>query len=97
VNPTYTGVVGLKQGNLDAFILEEALGLGQVQRSVVRRSVPGPALIPEEKERKKDRRVPVRQEGDLVSRHVERSKRELQRVSSQLTCAHLGTLGGLGG
>lgn len=36
----YTGVVGLQKSNLDALILKVALGLGQVQRSVVRRSVP---------------------------------------------------------
>jgi hypothetical protein len=41
----YTGVVGLKQGDLDAFILEITLGLGQVQGGVVRRGVPKPALI----------------------------------------------------
>jgi hypothetical protein len=45
VKQTYTGVVGLKQGNLDALILEIALGLGQVQRGVIRRGVPKPELI----------------------------------------------------
>jgi hypothetical protein len=42
---THAGVVGLKQGDLDAFVLEVALGLSQVKRSVIRRSVPGPVLI----------------------------------------------------
>lgn len=42
---THARVIGLKKGNLDAFILEVALGLGQVQGSVVRRSVPGSVLI----------------------------------------------------
>ena len=37
---SHTGVIGLEQGDFDAFILEEALGLGQVKRSVVWRSVP---------------------------------------------------------
>lgn len=37
--------------------------------------------------------VPVRQEGDLVSRHVGRSRRGLHIVSHQLACAYLGTLG----
>ena len=45
LSSAHAGVVGLKQGNLDAFILEVALGLGQVQRSVVRRSVPGFVLM----------------------------------------------------
>lgn len=37
---TYARVVGLDEGNLDAFFLEEALGLGEVKRGVVRRGVP---------------------------------------------------------
>jgi hypothetical protein len=37
---TYTRIIGLKQSNLDSLFLEVSLGLGQVQRGVVRRSVP---------------------------------------------------------
>ncbi len=37
---THAGVVRFKQGNFDALILEEALGLSQVKRSVVRRGLP---------------------------------------------------------
>jgi len=34
------GVIGLEEGNLDAFILEVATGLGEVQGGVVRGRVP---------------------------------------------------------
>jgi hypothetical protein len=37
---TYTRIIWLKQSNLDSLFLEVSLGLGQVQRGVVRRSVP---------------------------------------------------------
>lgn len=33
-------VVGLKQSHLEAFFVEETLGLSQIQRGVVRRCVP---------------------------------------------------------
>ena len=33
-------VIGLKQSNLEALFVEEPLGLSQIQRGVVRRSVP---------------------------------------------------------
>lgn len=33
-------VIGLQQGDLDAFFIEEALGLREVQGGVVRRRVP---------------------------------------------------------
>lgn len=33
-------VIGLQQGDLDAFFVEEALGLREVQGGVVRRRVP---------------------------------------------------------
>lgn len=38
--PSYTWVIWLHNGNLDALFLEEALGLSQVQRCMVWRSVP---------------------------------------------------------
>jgi len=41
---TYAGIIRFQQGNLDALILEISFGLCQVQRSVVRRSVPGPVI-----------------------------------------------------
>lgn len=37
---TYTGIVWLKQSDLDALVGKVALGLGKVKRSMVRRSVP---------------------------------------------------------
>jgi hypothetical protein len=37
---TYARVVGLQESNLDAFILEISLRLGEVQRCVVRGRVP---------------------------------------------------------
>jgi hypothetical protein len=37
---TYAGVVRLKKSDLDTFILEESLALSEVQRGVVRSSVP---------------------------------------------------------
>lgn len=37
----YAGVVGFKESNFDAFVLEVALGLSKVERGVVWRSVPG--------------------------------------------------------
>jgi hypothetical protein len=37
-----TRVIRLQQSNLNAFILEETLGLSKVQRSVIRRGVPFP-------------------------------------------------------
>lgn len=39
---TYTRIIGLKESNLDTLILEKALGLSQVQRRMIRRSVPSP-------------------------------------------------------
>jgi hypothetical protein len=53
---TYTRVIGLQQGNLDAFVLEVALGLGQVQRGMVRRSVPELALTVRSRQGKKKKR-----------------------------------------
>ena len=50
---TYAGVVGLKQSNLDTFVGEEALGLGKVNWSVVRRSMPGSALMLERRDIKR--------------------------------------------
>jgi hypothetical protein len=41
-HPTHTWVIWFKQGNLDAFICEETLGLSQVKRSVVWHGMPGP-------------------------------------------------------
>lgn len=43
---TYAWVVGLKKSDLDAFLLEKALGLSKVQRSVVRRGVPAIPVSP---------------------------------------------------
>ncbi len=37
----YAGVIRLEQSNLDAFLLEVALRLSQVERGVVWRSMPG--------------------------------------------------------
>jgi hypothetical protein len=37
-----TWIIRLKESNLNALILEEILGLGQVQRSMIRRGVPFP-------------------------------------------------------
>jgi hypothetical protein len=54
---TYTGVIGLQQGNLDAFVLEVALGLGQVQRGMVRGSVPELALTVKWKQGRKRKRA----------------------------------------
>ena len=39
---TYTRIIGLKESNLDTLILEKALGLSQVKRRMIRRSVPSP-------------------------------------------------------
>jgi hypothetical protein len=39
---TYTRIIRLQNRNLDALILEEPLSLSQVQRSMIRRSVPSP-------------------------------------------------------
>ena len=37
---TYTGIIGLKESNLDTLILEVPPALSQIQRSMVWRSVP---------------------------------------------------------
>jgi len=37
---TYAGVVGLKESNLEAFVGEEALGLGEVDGCMVRGGMP---------------------------------------------------------
>ena len=42
---TYTRIIRLKESNLDTLILEKALGLSQVKRRVVRRSVPSPKVV----------------------------------------------------
>ncbi len=42
---SYAGVVGLEKSNLDALFLEETFGLSQVERCVVRRSVPACARV----------------------------------------------------
>lgn len=39
-NRSYTRVVRLQQSNFDAFLLEILLGLGKVERGMVRRCVP---------------------------------------------------------
>ena len=39
---TYTRIIRLKESNLDTLILEKALGLSQVKRRMIRRSVPSP-------------------------------------------------------
>lgn len=41
----YTGIIGLKKSHLDALFLEQALGLGQIERRMVRRGVPGGVSI----------------------------------------------------
>lgn len=79
----YAGIVGFKDGNLDAFIFEITLALGEVERGVVRSGVPvwhqlcfttSPAL-----------RVnrPVSQEGNLVSRHIGLSREKLRKSVRQ--------------
>jgi hypothetical protein len=66
-------VVRLQKSNLDPLVLEESLGLGQVQRGVIRRGVPFVRNISLRSvthiQKKKRAGQPVRQEGDLVGRH----------------------------
>ena len=65
----YAGVVGLEERDFDAFVLEVALALGEVEGGMVRGSVPvgiSPALT-SLTWGVLDR--PVGQEGNLVSRH----------------------------
>lgn len=67
---TYAGIIRLKKGNLDAFFLEEALGLGQVKGGVVRGGVPGMSLAYFFLSCNL-KFLPVGQERDLVSRHFD--------------------------
>lgn len=67
----YARVVRLKQRNLDALLLEEALRLSEVQWSVVWRSVPAKRVSTTPYPLQTPRNVPIGQEGDLVGRHVD--------------------------
>lgn len=71
----YTGVVGLKNGHLDALLSKEALGLSQIERRMVRRCVPILELVYFTFYRhiihSKRQTLPVGKEGDLVSRHFD--------------------------
>ena len=64
-------VVRLQKSNLDPLVLEESLGLGQVQRSVIRRGVPfhQSVSLRSATQSKEWAAQPVRQESDLVGRH----------------------------
>jgi hypothetical protein len=65
-------VIRLQKSNLDSLVLEESLGLGQVQRSVIRRGVPfhqNVSLRSATHAKNEWAAQPVRQEGDLVGRH----------------------------
>lgn len=69
-------VIGLQEGNLEALILEVALGLGQVQGGMVGGGVPSHG---QQQSDKTTAAVPVGQEGDLVSGHFGRDHgRQLQ-------------------
>lgn len=76
----YAGIIGFENSDLDPLIFEVALGLGQVERCVVRRGVPAANLVFSTLPRHSpaSRTLPVSEEGDLVSRHVERSSGMLQ-------------------
>ena len=71
---TYAGVVGLKESNLEAFVGEEALGLGEVDGGMVGGGMPvnsqhdcqTSAMIKGNKSHR-----PVGQEGNLFGRHLE--------------------------
>lgn len=67
-----TRIIRLQESNLNALILEKSLGLSQVQRSVIRRGVPfvqGQSMISKRLQKQRASQ-PVRQESDLVGRHV---------------------------
>lgn len=69
LNPTtYTWIVGLQERNLDTFILEVPLRLRKVEWGVVRRSMP--VILSAEPLQPYCQPVPVRQERDLVGRHL---------------------------
>jgi hypothetical protein len=44
VTKAYTRIIRLKKSNFDVLILEKALSLSQVKRSVIRRGVPFPRI-----------------------------------------------------
>ena len=68
---TNAWVVGLKQGNLDALFLEEALCLSKIQWRMVRRGVPETESCYHKLLKFRSRNVlPVGEERDLVSRHL---------------------------
>ena len=91
---TYARVIRFKNGNLDAFLSEESLLLGEVEGRMVRRGVPGYSqssvlgtLVV--------RPLPVGQERDLISRHDGRSNKLLRGLVTPLS--HNMGVGGDGG
>ena len=81
---SYARVVGLEKSNLDALFLEETFGLSQVERCVVRRSVPACAHVSrsnpgtDPREQQIIQCLPVGEERDLIGRHFCGSRAELQ-------------------
>ena len=66
----YAGVVGLKDGDFDAFVLEVTLALGEEERGVVRSGVPVWHQLCLTTSLALHVNRPVSQEGDLVGRHI---------------------------
>lgn len=65
------GIVGLEKSHLQTLIGEVALGLGQIQRGMVRGSVPELfSMSIFDRQSKQAISLPVGQKGDLVSRHT---------------------------
>jgi hypothetical protein len=72
-----TGVIWLKESDLDALIGEVALRLGEVYWSMVWGRMPNSNQLPLNWQNRKSRlartKLPVHQEGDLVGRHIVRA------------------------
>lgn len=64
-------VIGLQKGDLEAFLLEVALGLGKVQGGMVRGSVPLSQYLAAVSHNDQSN-LPVGQKGDLISRHLDK-------------------------
>lgn len=84
------GVIGFEQSDFQAFVLEIAFTLGEVDRSMVRSSMPvkvSETYLCWQKSNKRNvsRVVPIGQEGDFIGRHFDRSQISLRRVSPHTT------------
>ena len=67
----YAGIIRFKKGDFDAFVLEVALALGEVERGVVRGGVPVWHQLCFTTSLALCVNRPVGQEGNLISRHLD--------------------------